>query len=852
MNLTPSSNDADRNAAHEFLSELRTRITTQPIPYQNGVEARALESLWEVFGQAREAMKKYPGCVTFARKTTETLNLVLRPFTSKWHRALLEGRLKSRDGADEFRGELKAVQELLRLFAEELHEMAYNVRHRDSLTLPALREAEIFACFEPLPFGIVPTPTLQDLGLITRINASESEEILKRRTELGRPSNPTLDAAGLALSGGGIRSATFCLGIVQTLADRGFIGQIDFLSTVSGGGYTGSFLTRRLGDSQDRNSQTRVARAGGPDPEDIRYVRQHAEFLSPSTAWDGWGMFTATAAGMILNWAAPIMVLILSALMVTVIAPKWDETFWNWILGSSAGLGLVGMIAYGILLKGSREALRAGAWILGTTSALFAVTVIAWLLQTGFHTIPGWLAKNWKLPSSFGILAAATPLAARFLPAIDKPVVRAILFKVLLAFAALIIPILAVTLLYLFCFAGGLTPQSLLPSRSPGNPWILAGLAAVAAFIAIAVVDINRTAPHRIYRNRLAKTFISRSEDDEADVPLTAINPAGRAPYHLVNTTLNVPASTNPFLRDRKCDFFLFSKHWCGAATVGYFPTERWRIHNAPVDLATAMAVSGAAASSYMGLASIRSVTALLTALNVRLGFWIRRPDCADITARPGFGCLAREMTGVGMTESGPWLNLSDGGHIENTGVYELLRRRTKFIIAVDAEADPEFRFPGFMTLVRHARIDFGVRIEPNLDALRPDPNTGYSSAHAILCRVHYPASTPEAPVRFPAATGILLFIKLSVTGNESELIRRYKTRFAAFPHQSTADQFFDQEQFEAYRQLGAHIAEGLFASALMNSHPKVTDPGDMAARCQPTTIRQWFRQLAESLLTTA
>src|SRR6266566_7222030 len=96
-NLTP-----DQAAAHQFLSELRTRISTQPLPYQYGVESRALESLWKVFGHARTAMKKHPGCVKFAQRTTEMLNIDLRPVTAKWHRAHSEGRLNSRDGANEF------------------------------------------------------------------------------------------------------------------------------------------------------------------------------------------------------------------------------------------------------------------------------------------------------------------------------------------------------------------------------------------------------------------------------------------------------------------------------------------------------------------------------------------------------------------------------------------------------------------------------------------------------------------------------------------------------------------------------------------------------------------------------
>jgi hypothetical protein len=82
----------------------------------------------------------------------------------------------------------------------------------------------------------------------------------------------------------------------------------------------------------------------------------------------------------------------------------------------------------------------------------------------------------------------------------------------------------------------------------------------------------------------------------------------------------------------------------------------------------------------------------------------------------------------------------------------------------------------------------------------------------------------------------VLLYIKLKVAGNESELIKRYRINNPHFPHQTTLDQFFDQEQFEAYRQLGVHAAEGLFLPALMSG-------------VQPTSVREWFRQLAKNLL---
>ena len=101
-------------------------------------------------------------------------------------------------------------------------------------------------------------------------------------------------------------------------------------------------------------------------------------------------------------------------------------------------------------------------------------------------------------------------------------------------------------------------------------------------------------------------------------------------------------------------------------------------------------------------------------------------PDPRDVSAS---GCRRRK----------PWVNLSDGGHIENMAIYELLRRRCKFIISVDGEADPQSTFHGHLTLVRHAQIDFGIRIEPDLTALRPDLTSKFSQSHIMMCRVHYP-----------------------------------------------------------------------------------------------------------------
>lgn len=244
------------------------------------------------------------------------------------------------------------------------------------------------------------------------------------------------------------------------------------------------------------------------------------------------------------------------------------------------------------------------------------------------------------------------------------------------------------------------------------------------------------------------------------------------------------------------------------------------------------MAVSGAAVSSQMGLQTVPALRALLAFLNIRLGYWIKSPKAEGGFKTPGFTCLMREMLGFGLTEKSDWINLSDGGHIENMGVYELLRRRCKFIISVDGEADPDSTFHGHLTLVRHAQIDFGVRIEPELTELRPDSVARFSRSHTMMSRVHYPASGDK-----PAGTGLILYLKLSMTGDEVELVKRYRMLNPDFPHQTTLDQFFDEEQFEAYRQLGVHVAEGLFHRAVLGNNK------------DPANVAEWFKALTANML---
>jgi hypothetical protein len=309
-----------------------------------------------------------------------------------------------------------------------------------------------------------------------------------------------------------------------------------------------------------------------------------------------------------------------------------------------------------------------------------------------------------------------------------------------------------------------------------------------------------------------------------------------RAPYHLINAALNIQGSDYANRRGRNADFFLFSPCYVGSEATGYAPTKQ--VEDATgLDLPTAMAISGAAFSSNMGANSIRALTPTLALLNVRTGYWLTNPRAIAAARTPSIGAriknrltnfyLWSEITGR-LYEDSEEVYITDGGHIENLGLYELLRRRCKVIVAVDAEADPAMRLPSFITLQRYARIDLGVRINMPWDRIRSTTigwmGFGGSPAGAT------PASATPSPERChgPHAaigtidydggeTGWLLYIKSSLSGDENDYVRDYARRYNQFPHESTGDQFFSEEQFEVYRALGFHIT-----SRLLNGDDKL------------------------------
>ena len=369
-----------------------------------------------------------------------------------------------------------------------------------------------------------------------------------------------------------------------------------------------------------------------------------------------------------------------------------------------------------------------------------------------------------------------------------------------------------------------------------GGVILLTGLGAGVSWF----VNVNRFSLHALYRNRLIRAFLGsaramatpeREPDpftgfDQADnLPMSAL-PTNRL-LHVINIALNTVSTQNLGWQERKAESFTVTPLAAGNPKVGYRPTDKF---GNGITLGTAMAVSGAAVSPNMGYHSSPLLGFLLMLFNVRLGWWLGNPAHPEAFDRegPDFSIvpLLEELASQ-TTDDGRWIYLSDGGHFENLGIYEMVRRRCRVIVVSDAGSDPGCSFEDLGNAVRKIYIDQGVSIDfENLDltARQIPPKVG---SYCALGRITYPGSTTP---------GWLLYIKPGYHGNEPAHIRSYAIAHATFPHESTADQWFSESQFESYRGLGAHVAELICSggqSVPPMHHPKHIDLQTLKVRAE-------------------
>jgi hypothetical protein len=367
------------------------------------------------------------------------------------------------------------------------------------------------------------------------------------------------------------------------------------------------------------------------------------------------------------------------------------------------------------------------------------------------------------------------------------------------------------------------------------TPWpmiLLLGAALAAAGLGMAfIINPNKFSLHAMYRDRLIRAYLGASNPERDPNPFTGFDEAdnlkmaelwrsgnaGRKLLPVVNIALNLVSGSKLAWQERKAESFTVTPLHCGAAGVGYRrtdgpPGQRYGGQTG-ISLGTAVTVSGAAASPNMGYHSSPLVTFILALFNVRLGAWLGNPGPPGNATFPlgyprfSVGPMIAEAFGL-TNNSSPYVYLSDGGHFENLGLYEMVLRRCHFILVSDAGEDPLCSFADLGGAVRKIRIDFGISIDFDEIAIYPRSDEEARNAKGRNCaigRIRY--SDVDGP---QAHDGILIYIKPACYGNEPRDIYEYFKSNPAFPHESTADQFFTESQFESYRMLGVHTMERL------------------------------------------
>ena len=250
------------------------------------------------------------------------------------------------------------------------------------------------------------------------------------------------------------------------------------------------------------------------------------------------------------------------------------------------------------------------------------------------------------------------------------------------------------------------------------------------------------------------------------------------------------------------------------------------------INLGMKVAVSGAAASPSMGCHSSPPLAFLMTLFNVRLGRWFANPvrqfpqeknkaettedkfaslkTEASVDARPapprtspsfGLWYLLKELFGLSDAKSN-FVYLSDGGHFEHLGIYELARRRCRLIVIVDAGADGQFDFEDLGNAIRKCGTDLYVEVEIDVGKIDFFKSAEFSRSHCVTGTIRYDKVDKGAPV------GTLLYVKPPLLGTEFADVLNYRKTNKTCPHQPTADQWFDETQFETYRSLGYNIGK--------------------------------------------
>lgn len=769
---------------------------------------------------------------------------------------------------------------------------------------------------------------------------SDSDVIEDERALLQGQGRDLSHLRGLALSGGGIRSASFACGVMEALARQNKLNGFHYLSSVSGGGYTASALTWALKTwpgAQPNDFPHFPTGPGLPRYNLLERIRGRANYLAPTTEVT---LLVALTNMMRLSMTS----LIIYLTMLVLIATGLVGAFYSFscyvcdAVGHDAGtLGALTKAA----VETTRQSLPSSPLSEALKQASTQTLAMAQLPQAiGYSIIDKafqlvgsviiWIGNRILIPESHTcfvavaliIIAIALSILLGLVlfyllmhvwPSFENThkrryrtlmVFSKVTFGCLMVMMLFALPVLHSILLAKFGTSaasllgpalagavGGLSRAGavikMLNDRTRtllmrlasallflGFMWLVYAiafhslhialdkfgidripLAAIALYVLVGALCLiislnlnpNYISPHRYYRDRLMEAFLPGSQPDDYSGPdstplyemcnATSPRTAYPGPYHLINSNVILVRSQSPKNYQRMGDSFILSPRYCGSQSTGWIETTRFGvggIFSSPLSLPTAMAISGAAANpntSGGGDALTRrwTVSFLMTLLNIRLGYWQPNPRTSEHSdktpepsfARPGLVSLFSNY----YDETQRYIELSDGGHFDNTGLYELFRRKVRLIVLSDASCDSDYSLDDLGRALALAQIDFGItidfdgllipdseqlwdKLEAKPDQPRPYRGKGYPTAvDAMRAKVIQDGFVTGRILYADGMEAVLVYLKPSLIQSAPADVVSYGINNPDFPHETTANQFFSERQFEAYRRLGFEIA---------------------------------------------
>lgn len=669
---------------------------------------------------------------------------------------------------------------------------------------------------------------------------------------------------GLALSGGGVRSASFAIGVLQGLHSEGQLKHIDYLSTVSGGGYAGALLTwfnylRRNGHKPPffpLGQKYRAARANATgdgedvarlgveaEPDMLSYIRQHGRYLTPARHLNVMALLATVLRNVVACFSiyfSGLVALNLGLLHLWSksgplpalfhMLPDWLQragSFWLAVLAALAAFALTllfGVFTWAFPLFGPSSTALYSSRTTAQVALGYLLAAVLVLIVCG--SVPylyaylvdkaGALGGSLSVSSIIGLVGVAWEFYRQQRPAV----------KALRITAATRVIITAAALIYALLLGAYAVAMELI--AVPNAAWYALGFFVVFGFF----VNSNMFGIGRMYRDRLMEAFMPEEATVEGNqwrpanvADVTFLSDVSTAedlgPYHIVNSHVVLPDTRYARFRNRGGDNFVMSHLYCGGDAIGWHPTADFC--SGKMSLATAIAISGAAvnpnaACGGRGVSRDMFVSFMLALFNIRLGYWVRNPRLRSTTSgllkyawpnllHPG---LRQGLLGAGLHRGAMFLELTDGGHFDNTGIYELVRRGIDTIVLSLASADPEFSLADLANVIERVRADFGVYVDfrgAAMEQLLPGSDTdaiGLPGAKLQIAKQGYAVATIYYA---PNHTGTLVVLKSTMVRDLPLDVYGYGARNKLFPNESTADQFFGEEQFEAYRELGYYIA---------------------------------------------